>query len=165
MEDLKNIKEELFQERMKIEVENKTRPWELLDLEKVLKSLKKNKARDPHGLSNEIFRPRVAGKEFKTALLKLLNMMKRKTKVPMKVKWANVTLIYKGKGEKTDMNNDRGVFNLTIFRTILDKLIYNDEYKNIDESMSDSNVGARKSRNIRDNLFVINGIINSVVQK
>jgi hypothetical protein len=50
-----------------------------------------------------------------------------------------------------------------IFRTILDRLIYNDEYSNIDENLSDSNVGARKNRNIRDNIFVVNAITNSVV--
>ena len=31
--------------------------------------------------------------------------------------------------------------------------------------MTDSNVGARKERNIRDNLFVVHGVVNSVVKK
>ena len=31
--------------------------------------------------------------------------------------------------------------------------------------MTDSNVGARKSRNIRDNLFVFTGVIKSMVNK
>ena len=31
--------------------------------------------------------------------------------------------------------------------------------------MTDSNVGARKSRNIRDNLFVVNAVVNSSVKK
>ena len=49
-------------------------------------------------------------------------------------------------------------------RGILDKLIYNDEYKTIDDNLTDSNVGARKNRNIRDNIFVINAISNSVIK-
>ena len=49
-----------------------------------------------------------------------------------------------------------------MFRSILDKLIYNDEYKKIVDSLTDSNVGARKQRNIRDNIFVMNAIINSM---
>ena len=52
---------------------------------------------------------------------------------------------------------------MPIFRTILDRLIYNDEYDHIDEELSDSNVGPRKNRNIRDNIFVLNAITNSVV--
>ena len=53
---------------------------------------------------------------------------------------------------------------MTIFRRILDRLIYNDEYKNIDSNLTDSNVGARKGRNIRDNIFVLNAVTNSVVK-
>ena len=39
-------------------------------------------------------------------------------------------------------------------------IILNDKYDIIDGNMSCSNVGARKGRNIRDHLFVINGILN-----
>ena len=51
---------------------------------------------------------------------------------------------------------------MLIFRSILEKLIYNDEYHTIDSNLTDSNVGARKSRNIRDNLFVVYAVLNSV---
>ena len=37
--------------------------------------------------------------------------------------------------------------------------MYNDLYETIDGSMSDTNVGGEKPRNIRDNLFVVYGII------
>ena len=57
------------------------------------------------------------------------------------------------------MINERGVFSLSVLRTILDKMIYFDEYENIDAAMTDSNVGARKKRNIRDNLFVLYAIM------
>ena len=43
------------------------------------------------------------------------------------------------------------------------KLIYNDKYRVIDGNMSDSNVGARKHKNFRNHIFVINGIINDVL--
>ena len=45
-------------------------------------------------------------------------------------------------------------------RSIIDKLVYGDIYDIVDGNMSDSNVGGRKRRNIRDNLFIINGVIN-----
>ena len=50
-------------------------------------------------------------------------------------------------------------------RSILDKLIYNDEYCTIDENLTDSNVSARKGRNIRDNIFVVGAIVNNVVRR
>ena len=51
---------------------------------------------------------------------------------------------------------------MSVFRNILNKLIFNDEYQNIDENLTDSNVGGRKGRGIRDNLFVTNAITNAV---
>ena len=50
-------------------------------------------------------------------------------------------------------------------RSIIDKLIYMDEYETVDGNLTDCNVGARKKRNIRDNLFVVNGVINAVIEK
>jgi hypothetical protein len=40
--------------------------------------------------------------------------------------------------------------------------MYNDLYSTIDDSLTDGNVGARKDRNIRDNIFVLGAVINSV---
>ena len=77
---------------------------------------------------------------------------------------SNISSFHKNKGKKDDLNNDRGVFNVVKIRTILDKLILNDKYDVIDGSMSCSNIGARKGRNIRDHLFVLNGILNEANQ-
>ena len=50
-------------------------------------------------------------------------------------------------------------------RSIIDNLIYNDYYEIIDQNMSDSNVGGRRDRNIRDNLFIVYGIINFALKE
>ena len=52
-----------------------------------------------------------------------------------------------------------------ILRTILDRLIYNDEYKKIDKSLNDLNVGAWKGRNVRDNIFVVNAVLTLLQRK
>ena len=44
-------------------------------------------------------------------------------------------------------------------------MIYSDFYDIMDNNMSDSNVGGRKNRNIRDNLFIVNGVINFARQE
>ena len=94
-----------------------------------------------------------------------MNQIKTQQKVPDIFNHTNITTIYKGKGPKNEMDSDRGVFNVTIFRHILDRLIYNDEYEKVDQNMTDSNVGARKKRNIRDNIYVLNAVMNSVLKK
>ena len=165
LETLQEVKEELFELR-KNEVKTKLKtPWTMEQLMKVLKSLKKGKARDPLNLVNEIFRPEVAGSDLLLALLKIVNAVREQQEYPTKLKYADITSIYKGKGSKSDMENQRGLFNLVTIRSIIDKLIYMDEYETVDGNLTDCNVGARKKRNIRDNLFVVNGVINAVIEK
>ena len=67
--------------------------------------------------------------------------------------------IYKEKGFRTDLTNERGVFMVSVFRSLLMKLIYKDIYKIIDDSMSDSQVGSRKGKNIRNHIWVLNSIV------
>ena len=54
---------------------------------------------------------------------------------------------------------------VSLFRTILMKMIYKDYYPVIDGSMSDSNIGARKNKNIRNHIFIVNSIIHDVLSK
>lgn len=53
---------------------------------------------------------------------------------------------------------------MTLYHQILDCLSYNDKYPYLDQSMSDSNIGGRKEMNIRNYIFNIIGIFNSVIQ-
>ena len=75
----------------------------------------------------------------------------------------NIHAIYKGKGEFTDIESERGIFIGSILRTFLLKMIYADKYDIIDKSMSDSNSGARKRKNIRNHIFVVNSILHVVM--
>ena len=128
-------------------------PWVEKDLKKVLQSLKINKSRDPHSLINEIFNPGVIGSDLFNSLIMMYNGIKLEFEIPDILQLANIISIYKGKGEKTCLESDRGIFIINIFRSILMKLIYNDEYANIDDNMSDSNIGARKNK-ILEIIFV-----------
>ena len=51
-----------------------------------------------------------------------------------------------------------------MMKKILDKLIYADNYGELDDKMTDCNIGARRKRNVKDHLLIIHGIINSVVK-
>ena len=50
-----------------------------------------------------------------------------------------------------------------VLRNILDRLIYEDEYQKVEDGLTDSNIGSRKKRNIRDNIFVLGAVTNDVV--
>ena len=84
------------------------------------------------GYANELFKPKVAGDDLKVAILKLMNRMKREQVNPDAFELCNISSIWKRKSSRNDIDNHRGIFRLTIFRNILDRLIYNDEYATIE---------------------------------
>ena len=162
--DVYLLKTELWRQRLETVTNIKSDPWSLNNLERVLVDLKKNKAMDPNGMKNELFKEGCIGVDLKIALLFLFNGIKENQSIPKFLKLSNITSIYKNKGSKTDLENDRGIFILPILKKILDKLIYNGNYTSIDRFMSDSNIGARQARNIRDHLFIVYSVVNSVIK-
>ena len=162
-EEIKKMKTELFELRLEISKQQKSVPWTLEQLEAAIKSLKRDKARDPNGFINDIFKEGVAGRDFKLSILKLFNRIREENFVPDFVQLADVATIYKGKGEKCDLKNDRGIFLVTVFRSILMRLIYLDKYEILDENMSDSQVGARKGKSVRNHIWVLNGVICDIL--
>ena len=152
----KNI---IFNMKMKIASLNKSQEWTIEDLEKALKCLKKKKSRDHQGLLNEIFRPEVIGEDLKSSLLTMFNRIKKEQKIPYFFNVANVTTIPK-RGSKLELINERGIFRVSVIRSILMRLIYNSKYPEIDQNISDSQMGGRKQKNCKNNIFMINGIIH-----
>ena len=133
-------------------------------MHKALKDLKQKKSRDPNMYANEIFQPQVAGKDLIKAILKLMNRIKNDSVYPKALTLCNITSIYKHKGSHNIFSSYRGIFRVQALRNILERLLYNKEYSNIDSNLTDANVGARQKRNIRDNIFVLNAVMNETIQ-
>ena len=79
------------------------------DLNWILDKLKPGKARDPNGWCTEIFKEGVAGHQLKLSLLIMFNKIKSEKYIPDFIRKADVATIYKGKGERTDLKNERGI--------------------------------------------------------
>ena len=159
--ELIELQQRLLEKRLLLSMDDKSPPWSEQNILDTLNSLKNGKCRDPLGLVNEIFKPPIAGADLIKSLTILMNRIKDECVIPDLFRLKNITTIYKNKGSRYDLQNDRGIFTCTVFNTILQKLIYNDKYDIIGKNLSDSNVGARKNRN---HTFIINGIINEVIQ-
>ena len=74
---------------------------------KVLNSLKLNKSSDSSGLIYELFRPNVGGADLFKSVLTMVNKIKNVLKVPKFIEEMTITSIYKNKGSKLDINNER----------------------------------------------------------
>ena len=75
-------------------------------------------------------------------MLLLFYQIKERQRIPEFFKLANVTAIYKGQGDMNDILNKRGVFIVTIYRSILMKLINRDISDIVENNMSDSQIGS-----------------------
>ena len=106
-ENLKELKESLFNWRLKLSKLRKTNCWTDSDLLKVTKQMKNNKAADPKGLISEIFKPGVAGSDLFQSLLLLCNKVKEECEIPAFMEWTKIYSLYKHCGLKSYLNNDR----------------------------------------------------------
>jgi hypothetical protein len=70
--------------------------------------------------------------------------LKKEFYFPEETMKCNINSIYKRKASMMNMENDRGIFGLSVFKKMIDKLIYIAKYPLLDEKMTNSNVGARK---------------------
>ena len=114
------------------------------ELEKSLNRLKNNKSKDPHGMKNELFKEGYIGFDLKTAVLSIMNQMAENMTIPEFITFANITSINKSNSLRTDMENQRGIFGLSILKKVLDYILFEEYYKDIDVNMSESNIGGRK---------------------
>ena len=159
------MKEQLCQKRIELTKHIRTIPWTYQEFEKVLKSLKNGKCRDPKGLINELFKPDVAGEDLLFSILEMINKAKENLYIPEMMKIGNIAMLPKpGKPGIHNLENQRGIFFISVFRSIVMKLLLRDKYETLDNYMTDSNIGGRKNRIIQDHLFIVNGILFDVTR-
>ena len=77
--------------------------------------------------------------------------------------FANITTVPK-RGSRLILKNERGIFRVNIVRSILMGLIYDTKYSKIDWKMSDCQMGGRKKKGCKNNIFILNGLIHEVLK-
>ena len=159
---LKIKKKRLFNIKLRLAADNQSKEWTIADLEQALKDLKNNKSRDPEGFINEIFKPNVIGSDLKDSMLVMFNKLKKEKLIPKFMNKTYITTIPK-KGCRLKLENERGIFRVSVIRNILMRLIYNQKYPEIDRNISDCQMGGRQRKGCRNNIFIINGIIHDVL--
>ena len=163
--DLRNIEvsqQQIFSSKMKYAENVISKPFSSTEIWYVLKTLKNNISRDNAGLLNELFKPGCAGGNLISSLEIMFNKLKQHQVIPNDMLTANVTTIPKT-GSKMILSNQRGIFRTSVLRNIYMRLIYNRNYHIIDTNMSECNIGGRRGRSCRDNIFIINAIKHDVL--
>ena len=84
-EDVKNIadiQEDIFNMRLEESRKNKSLPFNMEELDMVLKSLKNGKSKDSNGYISELFKEGVIGSNLKQSLLLMFNLVKNELVIP-----------------------------------------------------------------------------------
>ena len=77
----------------------------------------------------------------KEAVLNLSNQSKSSHELSEVMQLANITSLWKKKGSRTDLSNDRRIFVLRVLRMIMDKTLYNEYYPSLEEACPHPIVG------------------------
>ena len=72
---------------------------------------------DPNGMINELFKEGCIGNDLEDALLELFNGIKENFYIPEFLAKQNISSIFKNKGSRLEMNNERGIFILTTLKS------------------------------------------------
>eukprot|EP00111_Clytia_hemisphaerica_P015501 TCONS_00045769-protein len=133
------------------------------EIEIALKKLKSKKAADEGGVRAEYFM--YGGEDLKISLLNILNEILKEGTIPEKWKKMRIKSIYKNKGSRNEMKNQRGIFITNVVSKIFERVLLNRNRELIESSMSPFQCGGRKKRGIADHLFTLKRMIESYKEK
>merc|ERR1711954_586691 len=94
----------------------------------------------------------------------MFNTRKNQRSFPKFMCISDITSIAKNNLSRHDLENDRGISLITVYKKVFENLLYNDLAADIDFNMSESNIGFRKRRNFKGHLVMIHGIVNDAVK-
>ena len=95
-----------------------------------------------------------AGDGLMVSLLNLFNYMKKTITIPHQCEIVTITTIYKGRGSKRELINQKGIFLTSAVSKVFEKLVK----KRIDSILKNVSIfqaGARSNRGTVDNLFLL----------
>ena len=159
MNNLMRKRKIIFENILKVAKSRKSPKWTMEDLNLAISKLKSNKARDFEGYSNELFKNNIIGSDIKKSLLLMFNKIKENSFIPYFMNCANITTVPK-KGNQIELQNERGIFRVSVLRSILMNLIYERKYPEVDKRISECQMGGRKQKGCKNNIFILNGIIH-----
>ena len=101
VEEIRETNERVFNLRMELAKKTNSKSFSMEELEKVLKSLKKEKSKDPDGYICELFKEGLIGSDLKLSLLMMMKNMKNENYVPACLRTAYVTILHKSRFSTT----------------------------------------------------------------
>ena len=155
--------ENRFENILKITKDIKFQDWSMQHLDKVLKSLKNGQSQDTMRFVNELLTYQNIGEDLKKSVLVICNNIKNQLIIPKYLLKIFITSIPKKLKSLLNLEYQRGLFLVPKLRAVLSKLIYNSIISEIENNLTNSNIGSCKGKSPRNHLFVVYSVINETV--
>ena len=129
------------------------------ELEVVRMKLKNKKASVLQGWKYEYLKYG-GGEDLINSIVEMMNEIMEVRIIPKEWRDVKIKSIYKKKGKKQQLANQRGLFITSIIAKVLEKIIYNRNIGIIDSNLSPYQSGGRKEHSTIDNLFIFQAAID-----
>ena len=129
-----------------------------MSLKNASTKLKNNKTSGNDEITNEMIKN--GGHYLHMCLLEMFNRITETEKMP--AEWTNVVIksVYKNKGKKEELKNQRGLFLTQSLSKLYEKLILSRIDQTLERNMTEFQNGARSNRSAADNLFMLRAQID-----
>ena len=127
------------------------------EVDRAIKSLKKDKAPGPDELYNEIIIN--AGKNLKANLLKMMNNFWKLETIPEELYRVEIKSLYKGKGDIGNLENHRGIFLNSNILKFIERIILFRATDKINSKMSPYQAGGRSNFSIGEQVYILRSIL------
>ena len=131
--------------------------FELNELKNQIKNLKNGKAPGPDELTNEVIKN--MGESMINNMLDMINYIWEKEEVPEDLMKIQIKSIYKGKGDISELKNQRGLFLGNNIYKLIEKLILGRISTRIENGFTETQIGGRKERSPAEQIFILRSVI------
>ena len=156
---------ESFQMRMNIKKYDDRKINQKFDekeLKKAIQSMKNGKAPGPDQITYEILKH--AGKSLRENILAMMNYFWINEQIPTKLQTVYIKSMYKGKGNISDLENQRGLFLGSNILKTYEKMFINRAYPEIEANgFTKMQCGGRKERSPTDQVFVLRAAMEYMI--
>ena len=157
MEDFKQRTDRLCREIIKATKGAKEDDFTPKEIDYVVKKLKNGKAAGLDRKPAEVYMH--GGPEFLEAVLHVLNTIKRDQITPQQWQWMLISCLYKGKGSRKELTNQRGIFLTQVISKIWERLIKT-RTKDATARINKLQAGCAVNKSTSDQTFLLRSCIH-----
>ena len=150
---------EKYKQITKYDKDEMNQPFTMKEMETVIRELRKEKSPGSDELYNELIIH--AGKNLKQNLLEMLNTFWMKEELPDELYKVDIKSIYKGKGEVTNLANQRGLFLSSAILKFYEKMIMIRGGSEIQKAMTPFQAGGRPKYSTAEQTFILRSILEN----